>query len=87
MLRRRPGQSPARLAFGLALVTVAACGLLYLARGGPGFDASLAQVRGAGGVIGQAVGEPLRWALASWGAAAVLIAAWASGSSSWAARR
>ena len=75
VLRRRPGQSPARLAFGLALVTVAACGLLYLARGGPGFDASLAQVRGAGGVVGQAVGEPLRWALASWGAAAVLIAA------------
>jgi DNA segregation ATPase FtsK/SpoIIIE, S-DNA-T family len=75
VLRRRPGQSPSRPAAGLVLVTVAACGLLHLARGGPGFDASLARVRGAGGVVGQSVGEPLRWALAGWGAAVVMAAA------------
>jgi S-DNA-T family DNA segregation ATPase FtsK/SpoIIIE len=75
VLRRRPGQSPARLAAGLTLVTVAACGLLQLGRGGGGLHAGLPQVRGAGGVVGQLVGEPLRWALAGWGAAAVLISA------------
>jgi DNA segregation ATPase FtsK/SpoIIIE, S-DNA-T family len=59
----------------MGLIAVAACGLLHVATGGPGFGAPVADLRGAGGLVGLVAGEPLRSVLAGWGAATVLLAA------------
>jgi S-DNA-T family DNA segregation ATPase FtsK/SpoIIIE len=72
LLRGRPHREPGRVAVGFAALTVAACGLLYLARGRPGLTAPLAVQRQAGGLLGAAVGHPLASLLATWGAVLVL---------------
>lgn len=64
----------ARLAVGSVLLTAATAGLLHLARGAPRMDGPFALVARAGGYLGAAIGAPLRSALASGGAALVLVA-------------
>ncbi len=79
VLWRRTAKEYGRLAAGLGLMTVAACGLLHVWTGGPGFDAPVSELRDAGGLVGVAAGESLRSVLAGWGAATVLLAAFAVG--------
>ena len=74
VLLRRPRESGVRLAVATVLLTAATAGLLHLAAGSPGITAPLAHLRSAGGVVGAAVGEPLRAVLAAGGAAVVLVA-------------
>jgi S-DNA-T family DNA segregation ATPase FtsK/SpoIIIE len=74
LLLRRPREDGGRLAAGSALLTVSGAGILHLLSGSPSMDAPLAELRGAGGVIGGVVGEPLRAVLAAGGAAVVLVA-------------
>jgi S-DNA-T family DNA segregation ATPase FtsK/SpoIIIE len=63
---------PGRVLIGSAFLVVGACGLLHLALGAPPWGADLDEVRGAGGLLGMAVAEPLRRLLAVWGASLVL---------------
>ena len=73
LVRGRPwGEEPARVAIGFGFVCVAAAGLLHLLHGSPEWGAPLAELRGAGGVVGAGVAEPLRTLLAGWGAGLVL---------------
>jgi S-DNA-T family DNA segregation ATPase FtsK/SpoIIIE len=75
LVRGRPwGEEPARVAIGFGFVSVAACGLLHLLRGSPVWGSPLAELRGAGGVVGMGIAEPLRTLLAGWGAGVVLTA-------------
>ena len=74
-LWRRALEEYGRLAAGLGLIAVGATGLLHVATGGPGFDAPVAELRDAGGLLGRIAGESLRSVLAGWGAATVLLAA------------
>ena len=63
--------APARPAIGLALLLLAATGLLHVAKGGPD-AADWDALRHAGGLLGAAAGGPLRSLLAPWGAGVVL---------------
>ena len=73
LVRGRPwGEEPARVAIGFGFVCVAAAGLLHLLHGSPEWGSPLAELRGAGGVVGAGIGEPLRTLLAGWGAGLVL---------------
>ena len=73
LVRGRPwGEEPARVAIGFGFVCVAAAGLLHLLHGSPEWGAPLTELRGAGGVVGAGVAEPLRTLLAGWGAGLVL---------------
>jgi S-DNA-T family DNA segregation ATPase FtsK/SpoIIIE len=63
---------PGRLVIGSAFLVVSACGLLHLLAGAPPWGADLGDLRGAGGLLGMAVAEPLRKLLAVWGASLVL---------------
>ncbi|MDP8938164.1 MAG: DNA translocase FtsK [Actinomycetota bacterium] len=72
VLWRRPLEGPGRLGAGVALVTVAATGILHLVTASPGFGAPVRDLRHAGGFVGLVAAEPLRTLLASWGAGAVL---------------
>ena len=74
LLVRRPREDAGRLAVGSALLTVSGAGLLHLVSGSPSMDAPLAELRGAGGVLGGVVAQPLRGVLAAGGAAVVLLA-------------
>jgi S-DNA-T family DNA segregation ATPase FtsK/SpoIIIE len=74
VLVRRPRENGARLAVGTLLLAAAAAGLLHLVGGSPALSAPLRDLRSAGGVVGAAVGEPLRAVLAAGGAAVVLAA-------------
>jgi len=71
----RERAAPGRVAGGTLTVMVGLAGLLALVDGPPHLGAPLARLRPAGGLIGAAVGEALRAALASWGAGIVLGAA------------
>ena len=74
LVRGRPwGEEPARVAIGFGFVCIAAAGLLHLLHGSPEWGAPLNELRGAGGVIGAGVAEPLRTLLAGWGAGLVLV--------------
>ena len=66
-------QEPARLATGLALVSIAGCGLVHLLTDGPGWGATADELRSSGGVVGTLAADPLRSVLAGAGAAAVLL--------------
>ena len=75
ILWRRALKEYGRLAAGLGLIAVAACGLLHVWTGGPGFGGPTSELREAGGFVGLVAGESLRSVLAGWGAATVLLAA------------
>jgi S-DNA-T family DNA segregation ATPase FtsK/SpoIIIE len=69
LLRGRLNNEPARIAIGFGFLVLAATGLLHVLHGGP---RQLADLRGAGGYLGLAVGGPLRSLLAPWGAGLLL---------------
>ena len=73
LVRGRPREEPVRVAIGSGFLVVASTGLLHLRTGGARWGASLATLQRAGGVLGAAVGEPLRKVLATSGAALVLL--------------
>ncbi len=77
VLWRRAAKEHGRLAAGLGLMAVAACGLLHVWTGGPDFGAPVSDLRDAGGLVGLAAGASLRSVLAGWGAATVLVAVFA----------
>ncbi|HEY6533958.1 MAG TPA: DNA translocase FtsK [Acidimicrobiales bacterium] len=63
-----------RVVVGVALVVVAAAGLLHLIRGRPQWGAPVDEFIDAGGYLGAVVGNPLGDLLAVWGAALVFVA-------------
>ena len=65
-IRRSRTSSPWRLLFGWTFVALAMLGILHVARGPQGF--SVNGVTKAGGVLGWAVGEPLRTLVEDFGA-------------------
>ena len=67
--------SNTRITLGATLGTLGGLGLLHLARGAPTFADGLAAQRDAAGLVGGAVGQPLRALLATGGAAVVLVLA------------
>jgi S-DNA-T family DNA segregation ATPase FtsK/SpoIIIE len=71
-VRSARSSSPWRLVFGWAFVTLAVLGVLHVARGPEGF--TVKGVTKGGGVIGWAVGEPLRTLVADFGAYVLLVA-------------
>ena len=71
---RRPRENGLRLVLASVMLTLAGAGLLHLASGSPAWGSPLAELRGAGGVVGAAAAEPLRALLATGGAAVVLVA-------------
>ncbi len=68
------GRRPARATLGAALAVVAVAGLADLAGGAPPLGADAHRLSSAGGWAGALIGDPLRTALAGWGAAVVLVA-------------
>ncbi len=74
LIAGRTRLEPARTVLGLFLALVALAGLFDLAGGSPGFHASSGRLAAAGGWTGSLVGHPLRSALATGGAAVVLVA-------------
>ncbi len=68
------GRRPARATLGAVLAVVAVAGLADLAGGAPPLGADAHRLSSAGGWAGALVGDPLRTALAGWGAAVVLVA-------------
>jgi S-DNA-T family DNA segregation ATPase FtsK/SpoIIIE len=79
LILRRPRERPTALVLGCVLATAGVAGLLSLAGGSPGLDATASAVRGAGGFAGAAVASPLESALATGGAAVVLATVFAAG--------
>ena len=75
LIAGRPRHEPARAAVGLALALASVAGLADLAGGAPRLSASSTACPAPGGVIGAAVGNPLRSGLGDWGASVVLLAA------------
>jgi DNA segregation ATPase FtsK/SpoIIIE, S-DNA-T family len=65
---------PARTAIGFVFLLLAICGLLHVAQGAPTLDEPWDSLREAGGLLGLAVGGPLKSLLAAWGAGVVLVA-------------
>jgi S-DNA-T family DNA segregation ATPase FtsK/SpoIIIE len=77
LVRGRLRPEPARAGLGCALLLLAVSGILHLARGPVRWSAGFGDVkrlRGAGGLVGAALGAPLRSLLAPWGAGVVLAA-------------
>jgi S-DNA-T family DNA segregation ATPase FtsK/SpoIIIE len=68
-----------RLALGSVLLAVSVAGLLHLGRGAPAWSAGVDALADAGGLLGYAAAAPLYAALASWGAAPLLVAVGAVG--------
>ena len=76
LVRGRLRQQPARSALGCAFLLAGVSGLLHVFRGPAHWHGELSGqggVAAAGGVLGTAVGAPLRALLAPWGAAIVLV--------------
>src|SRR3990170_622196 len=71
-IRSARSSSPWRLIFGWTFTGVAALGVLHVARGPEGF--SVKGVTKAGGVVGWAVGEPVRTLVADFGAYVLFVA-------------
>ena len=72
LLRDRTRQEPGRVVIGLSVSALATVGLLHLLRG-RGVAATDLEV--AGGLVGGAIGGPLRALLSPWGATLVLVTA------------
>ncbi|HVE47930.1 MAG TPA: DNA translocase FtsK 4TM domain-containing protein [Acidimicrobiales bacterium] len=73
LVQGRSKAEPARAVIGFLLLIVAGAGALHLIDGAPAFSAPVADLRGAGGYLGVAVGAPLRAVLGVSGAAIVLV--------------
>jgi S-DNA-T family DNA segregation ATPase FtsK/SpoIIIE len=71
--RHRPGTW--RTGLGAALGVLAVCGLAELAGGSPRLSAAWGSLRGAGGLLGVAVGRPLESGIGSAGTAVLCLAA------------
>lgn len=69
-----PAAAPVRVGLGIALVLLAAVGVLHLAGGAPAISGSVDALRDAGGFLGAAVAGPLAAGLGTAGAAIVLVA-------------
>jgi DNA segregation ATPase FtsK/SpoIIIE, S-DNA-T family len=69
----RAERAPLRIGLGLLLVLLAAVGLLHLSGGSPAIDASVDELRDAGGVLGAAIAAPLRAAAGAVGASVILV--------------
>ncbi len=72
-IRDETGRRPGRLAVGSVLALVATSGLADDFAGPARWNHQVAALRSAGGLLGAAVGIPLRAGLAGWGAGFVLI--------------
>ncbi|HEX7168882.1 MAG TPA: DNA translocase FtsK 4TM domain-containing protein [Acidimicrobiales bacterium] len=72
LVRGTTRAEPGRVVIGCAFLLVSACGLLHLAFGSPAWGAEWDELREAGGLLGVAIGEPLRRLTAVWGASLVL---------------
>ncbi|HUR48853.1 MAG TPA: DNA translocase FtsK 4TM domain-containing protein [Acidimicrobiales bacterium] len=72
LLRDRTRQEPGRVVIGLSVSALASFGLLHLLRGS---GISPGDLDGAGGLVGGAIGGPLRALLSPWGATLVLVTA------------
>jgi S-DNA-T family DNA segregation ATPase FtsK/SpoIIIE len=72
LVSRGERAAPGGVAGGMLVVTLGLAGLLSLVGGPPQVGAPLPRLRASGGLIGAGVAEPLRAALASWGAGIVL---------------
>ncbi len=73
VLVREARSEPGRVLIGLGFLVVAVTGLLHLACGAPHWRAPVHDLRGAGGLLGMLVAEPLRRVVAVPGAALVLV--------------
>jgi S-DNA-T family DNA segregation ATPase FtsK/SpoIIIE len=69
----RPTPAPLRIGLGLVLVLLAAVGLLHLSGGSPAIDASVDELRDAGGLIGAAIAAPLQAGAGAVGAVVILL--------------
>jgi S-DNA-T family DNA segregation ATPase FtsK/SpoIIIE len=67
------GQANGRVSVGLTTLTIAACGLVHVARGLPDVSDGWAEVRDAGGIIGFLASSPLQQAVTVWGAVTLLL--------------
>ncbi len=74
-LMRHPDRAAAngRMGIGLALITLAACGLVHLSAGVPHPADGWGAVRDAGGVVGFVVAAPLTAALTAWVSGPILV--------------
>ena len=72
-IKRTRSSNPTRLVIGWAMVLVAALALVHLARGPDGFAGAADEYSSAGGYLGALASEPLRFVVASLGAAVVAI--------------
>ncbi len=72
LLQGRPRQEPARVVIGTTFLVLSAAGLLHLSNGTPKWTDPADDLRQAGGLVGAAIGEPLRGLLAVPGAALIL---------------
>ena len=72
LVRGTTRAEPGRVLIGCAFLVVSVCGLLHLMAGSPPWGADWSELRSAGGLLGAAIGEPLRGLLAVWGATLVL---------------
>ena len=75
MFRERSelGEISKRLPIGLLMAVLSVTGLLHMGRGRPGFDDGADGLGVAGGLLGLGVGGGLEAAVATWGAALILI--------------
>ena len=71
--------APLRIGIGLVLVVVGVTGLFQVTGDGPSLDGPAAALRGAGGIVGAAIGGPLADGLGALGAGIVFVAAIALG--------
>jgi S-DNA-T family DNA segregation ATPase FtsK/SpoIIIE len=70
----RVARPPARVAFGSAVLLVAAAGVMDEINGPSHWHGAVSKLRGAGGLVGAGVGGTLRAGVGPWGAALVLLA-------------
>jgi S-DNA-T family DNA segregation ATPase FtsK/SpoIIIE len=73
LLQGRARHEPARAVIGFSFLMLAVTGLLHVVRGTNGVHEPWSILRDAGGLVGAAVGTPLRTLLAPWGAGVVLV--------------
>jgi S-DNA-T family DNA segregation ATPase FtsK/SpoIIIE len=72
LVRGAPRTEPGRIVIGCVFLVLSLCGLLHLLLGAPVWGSSFDELRGAGGLLGLAIAEPMRSLIAVWGASLVL---------------